>query len=348
MYKGMMQNKFLKIYIIVAFLITASFLAGYFVSIKINVSPSENFFSIKKPFKPLEQYTIENLGKSKYSGDTIEMGQIIEENDAYSSRQFVFRFAPETMVDTYKNTTGVVNIPLSKDTKKWPLVVLIRGYVDQKLYKSGDGTKNVSRFLATNNFLTISLDYLGYAGSDSEAGNIFESRFQTYTATLSLIKSIENGILNDYWDGKNIFIWGHSNGGQIALTILSASEGGYPTVLWAPVSKPFPYSILYYTDESEDNGKLIRSELSKFEKIYDVEKYSLTNYLDKIKAPIELHQGTDDDAVPVSWSDALVAKMKSLDKDIKYIKHIGADHNMQPDWDNAARQSFEFYNEHLL
>jgi len=127
------------------------------------------------------------------------------------------------------------------------------------------------------------------------------------------------------------------------LITLEITGGNYPTVLWAPVSKPFPYSVLYYTDESEDRGKLIRSELSKFERLYDVEKYSLTNYLDMINAPLQIHQGTNDDAVPVSWSNTLTSDLKSLNKRVEYIKHTEADHNMNPDWNNTAEQSLKYF-----
>ena len=53
-----------------------------------------------------------------------------------------------------------------------------------------------------------------------ESSDIFESRFQTYTTVLTLAKSLDS---LEKWDQKNIFIWAHSNGGQIVLTFLAAS-----------------------------------------------------------------------------------------------------------------------------
>ena len=85
---------------------------------------------------------------------------------------------------------------------------------------------------------------------------------------LSILESLDS---IKEWDEENIFFWGHSNGGQVALTILEITGKDYPTTLWAPVTKPFPYSILYYTDESEDKGKYIRRELSRFENLYNTD-----------------------------------------------------------------------------
>ena len=121
----------------------------------------------------------------------------------------------------------------------------------------------------------------------------------------------------------------------------------YPTVLWAPVSKPFPYSILYYTDDYEDRGKALRKAIADFEKDYDIELYSLTNYLDKINAPIELHQGTTDESVPQKWSDTLAAQLKEKGKEIEYFIYPGADHNLLGGWNPAAARSLDFYEKYL-
>ena len=102
----------------------------------------------------------------------------------------------------------------------------------------------MGEYFRDNEYITLAPDFLGYGGSDSESSNIFESRFQTYTTVLTLLKSINKENFPN-WDQKNIFIWAHSNGGQIALTVLEITGENYPTVLWAPVTESFPYSILF-------------------------------------------------------------------------------------------------------
>jgi len=149
------------------------------------------------------------------------------------------------------------------------------------------------------------------------------------------------------WDGENTFIWGHSNGGQIAITILEVTKKSIPATLWAPVTKPFPYSILYYTDESSDKGKFIRSELAEFEKLYDVEKYSLDNYITNIDAVLQIHQGTADDAVPADWTDGFVQDLEEEEIDVTYYKYQGADHNLRPSWDTVVERDYNFIVENL-
>ncbi len=284
------------------------------------------------------KYSIEEIENYDIQEGKMEIKEEIEEKDNFTSFNFEFYFNPNLDGKTSKKTSGMINIP--KKEGKYPLVIMIRGYVDPKNYKTGVGSKNLSYFLTERGFITISPDFLGYAQSDKEAQNIFESRFQTYTTVISLIESLDQ---IEKWDGKNLFLWGHSNGGQIALYTLEATKKDLPTVLWAPVSAPFPYSILYYTIESEDKGKFIRRELAKFEENYDVDKFSIINYFDRINTKIEIHQGGNDDAVPVNWSENLYKALTNLKKDVKYHFYPNADHNLRPDWNEAAFKTFEFY-----
>lgn len=290
--------------------------------------------------RPLDKYAFEILSKKEVPPAQIEIGEIVKEDPDFNSYLFSFSFDPTLEGKEKKKVTGLINIPTVKGP--FPVIVMLRGYVDQKLYKTGDGTKRAAEFFAKNGYVTIAPDFLGYGGSDKESGNIFESRFQTYTTTMVLLKSLPT--LPQY-NGAIPFLWGHSNGGQIALTILEITGENYPTTLWAPVSKPFPYSILYYTDESEDRGKLIRHELATFEETYDVELYSLTNYLDKISAPMQIHQGTGDDAIPLEWTDNLVKNFEKMEEEVEYYKYPGADHNLQPAWNTVVARNLLFFRE---
>lgn len=306
--------------------------------------------------RPFEKYTIENLSKSELLPGIITIKEILEEEESYNSYLFEFNFSPNPRSTKIKKTTGRITVPNNFDSQTLGVILMIRGFVPQELYYTGSGTKNAANYFAENGYMTIAPDFLGYGGSDKEAEDIFESRFQTYTTVISLLKTLEglknnsnlfntnNYFATDLFNYSSLFLWAHSNGGQIALTTLEITGKNYPTVLWAPVSKPFPYSILYYTDDVEDGGKFLRKKLAEFESLYDTDKYSLTNYLDKINASIQLNQGTADESVPAIWSDNFALTLKDLEKDIEYIKYPGADHNMRPLWDAVIKSNLEYYN----
>ncbi|KKU04078.1 MAG: Peptidase [Candidatus Woesebacteria bacterium GW2011_GWC2_47_16] len=323
-------------------LILLMFLAGWFLHSLFNPRQTpESPISQIKP-RPFDKYAIENLAKVQVQKSKIEIGETLKEDGGFTSSLFSFSFDPTLANKETKKVTGLINIPAGEGP--FPLIVMFRGYVDQKLYQTGDGTKRAGEYFAQNGFISVAPDFLGYGASATEAANIFESRFQTYTTALVLLNSL-NSIPD--WDGTNVFIWGHSNGGQIALTVLEITGSAIPTALWAPVSKPFPYSILYYTDESDDRGKLIRRELAQFEETYDPDLYALDLYYHRLAAPIQLHQGTGDDAVPKEWSDELAKKLEGLDIDLDYFVYPGADHNLNPAWNTVVARNVSFFEKHL-
>jgi len=354
----------MRVFLISAFISIVMFSIGWFSYAYVHrVSPRGATTDIKEVVsKPLEKYSIENLQKANWQSGTFKVEKQIADEKEYTSYLFTFTFNPEVEGTKKAKTTGQINIP--KGDGPFPLVLMFRGYVDQTMYSTGTGTRPAAKYFAEHGFMTIAPDFLGYAGSDTEAANIFESRFQTYTTAVSLLKTIEqfksdnkSPQVNSEIDGfseltnrlinySSLSLWAHSNGGQIALTTLAITGAKYPTTLWAPASKPFPYVVLYFTDESNDGGKFIRNELAKFEDVYDVDNYSYTNYIDTIDAPVQIHQGTADDAVPIAWTNELVGKLKKADKDVTYHTYPGADHNLRPSWDEVVAKDVEFFKKH--
>lgn len=314
----------------------------------------KNVISEIKPH-PLDKYSIENLSLARVYPSQIEIDRVIKDNSTFTSYKFSFSFDPTLTSGPKKKVSGLINIP--KGNGPFPVIIMFRGYVNQKQYVIGTGTQHAAEFFAQNGFITMAPDFLGYGDSDSEAGDIFESRFQTYTTSLTLLKSIETlkgsplKVASNYIniDTNNIFIWGHSNGGQIALAILEITGKAYPTVLWAPNSAKFPYSILYYLDEASDEGKLVITKLADFMGNYDVIKYSIRSYFDKINpdTKMQIHQGLADNAVPVVWTDSLTKRLKDLKLKILYLKYPGADHNLTPSWQKAVENSLSFFKSNL-
>ena len=226
-----------------------------------------------------------------------------------------------------KRVSGLANIP--KAEGNYPVIIMFRGFVPNDIYKPGVGTQPSAQVFVHNGFITLAPDFLGYGQSASGSADGFENRFQTYTTALTLLSSLaklNTGLSSEYSgtisaDMTKIGIWGHSNGGHVALSVLALSGVTYPTVLWAPVSKSFPYSILYYTDESDDQGKALRKALGSFEAIYNTDDFSPERYYKWIKAPLEINQGTADQEVPYWWSEDLVATLTKQGTDVTYLSY---------------------------
>lgn len=309
-------------------------------------------FTKKVDDRPLDKYSYENLRKRQYDGSEIKFDHVLRVNPYYTTWLFFY-------YSDGKKVSGVADMPAKyKDIPSAALsdsgvvkIVMIHGFVEEKTYYSGFGTENVAGELARQGYITLAPDLLGLGQSDPNPKDEFEARFQTYITVLNLLESVDKqchpavpvGVGGAQDDKCKVGIWGHSNGGQIALSVLEISGKPIPTVLWAPVSKFFPYSILYYIDQFEDQGKYLRGSLAKFESKYDVKKYSITSFFDWINAPILLQQGAVDRDVPVWWSDELAKRLADSGKQIDYKVYPGADHNLQPAWNRAVADVESFF-----
>lgn len=324
--------------------------------------------SLKSPFVaqlkpapelPLLKYSLINMQTYPYQGSQITVNEQISSSADFDSYLFSYQTLNKTM-------TGQLNIPTTPAPKTgYPVVIMIRGWVPEETYVTGTGTKSAAAVLAKNGYVTLAPDFFGYGDSDPEVLDTWEARFQKPINIVELIKTIQlNPLLsiNDQVvelnpNHEEMHIWAHSNGGQISLAALEISGLPIKTSLWAPVTAPFPYSILFFSDEHQDEGKKMRKWLSLFEDEYDVFEFSITQHLDQLRAPLQIHQGTSDDAVPVSWNDEFIEKIELENKrrlestdsaklapiEINYFRYPGANHNLQPNWNQAIHRDLVFF-----
>jgi uncharacterized protein len=287
------------------------------------------------------------LKNRTYTDGNIVFGDVVGESPFYTSYLFTYD-------SDGKKVSGLAHVP-ANTTQPVPIIIQFRGYMDPTTYTSGGGTIHSSEVFAKNGFLTLAPDFLGYGQSASPSADAMEERFETYTTALNLLASVKN--INQSLKNANIpltanpqkiGIWGHSNGGHIAIATAEITGTDAPVVLWNPVSRTFPYSILYYSDDLPDNGKGLRKLIANFEKDYDIEKYSPSNFLSWINAPIQLHQAIDDEAVPKKWSDDFNKNLKDLGKDITYYTYPGEDHDFHNgSWNTVVERSTEFFQKYL-
>lgn len=318
---------------------------------------------------PLLKYTIPALTAQTFTpSGPLTLTQTLPPQPTFTS--YLFQFTT-----TGKKMTGLVNVPATPaPAAGYPVLVMTRGYVPKEIYQPGVGTKNAAEFFAAHGFVTVAPDFLGYGGSDPDMTDSWESRFIKPIQLVELIKTIQtspslratDSAMTAKLDPSKLGIWAHSNGGQISLTALEVLQQPIPATFWAPVTAPFPYSLLYFSDEESDEGKATRKWISSFEKDYDAFDFSLTQNLDQLHGEFNLHHGTADDAALKAWSDEFLVKVKKVNTDrataaktasdsavkndpikFNYYVYPGANHNLQPGWDTAIQRDLEFFNKQL-
>ncbi|MBL7078061.1 dienelactone hydrolase family protein [Candidatus Shapirobacteria bacterium] len=289
------------------------------------------------PERVYAEYSFDSLSQKKYEGSQIKLEREILKEEKYTS--WVFSYLSDG-----QKVTGQLNLP--KKTGKSPVVIMLRGYADKEIYFTGLGTRKAAGVLAENGFITFAPDFLGFGGSDSETTDVLLNRFKRPVTVLNLIASLNNFPQADL---NHVFLWAHSNGGQIALSVLEISGFNYPATLWAPVTLGFPECVLDYIDQENltPEAQKVLSAVNDFETTYDPKIFSTDNYYQKINAPIQIHQGGADPWVPAEWQEDLIKELNKLKKEVTYYYYPQADHNLEPSWDTVVQKDLEFFNRFL-
>lgn len=363
---------------VVTLLIVAAAAAGagyYWATSNHGSTPFPNPL-VSEPPRPLLRYSIPNLQYWQFQTSALQLEDVLSDQETYTSYLFSYTTLGKRM-------TGQINIPKPLPAQA-PAIIMVRGFVPLDTYTTGVGTRNAARVYAENGFITVAPDFFGYGDSAPEPEDGWQARFEKPIVVIELLKSLQAqpvtipAAISDTETNQdvtigNIGFWGHSNGGQIVLTSLEVLGESYPTTLWAPVTVPFPYSVLFFTDEAEDEGKGMRAWLSILERDYDVFDFSLTQHLDRLAGPFQLHHGEADEAALKTWSDEFVAKVNQensrreteleslatisattitdpllLPIEYQYFIYPGADHNLMPGWDVVTQRDVDFFQSHLL
>jgi dienelactone hydrolase len=260
------------------------------------------------PNQPLRKYSIQNLQTYQFQLSEVNLEKIMEKKPEYTSYLFSYKTLGKRM-------TGQVHIPNGSPDQVFPVIVMVRGYVPPEEFTTGSGTRWQAAEFAKAGYVTIAPDFLGFGGS-GQAGPGWEERFEKPVNVIELIKSLRQHKHLEFKqtafqiDTEHMGIWAHSNGGQITLSTLAGLAEPIPATFWAPVTAPFPYSVLYYSDEMDDGGRGMRSAVASFESVYNVQEYSSSQYMNRLRGPLQLHQGALDDAVPLKWSDEFVQRVR--------------------------------------
>lgn len=303
---------------------------------------------------PLLQYSFPRLmQRQAESSEIVISREAARTPDAVS---YVFSYTSQQ-----RKISGMINVPIRPVDQSAPLPVLImlRGYVPPEEYEIGKGTQHVAIEYVKKGYITIAPDFLGHGESDAEPSSaLFEGRFIKPLNITDLLASVDrlggmplmfNGQPIAYADTSRIGMWGHSNGGQIALSVLEITGRAIPTTLWAPVTKQFPYSVLYFTDEYEDQGKGLRAAIAAFEQDYNIDEFTIGEYVNRITGKMLLHQGTNDDAVPKEWSDDFHSLVfgKGMRDQIAYYVYPQADHGLYPFHSTVIARDIAFFDKEL-
>ena len=231
---------------------------------------------------------------------------------------------------------AVPNTP--KPTAGFPVIVANHGFdptPDTIVSRPGDYYRDVPDIYAREGFLVVMPDYRGHNISE---GFEFTTGFLAtnyYTLDVLALLSALSGL--DDADLDNLFMWGHSLGGEIALRTLLVDGSILGASLWSPVGGSLWEQAYHYSwydsiddTDSHDKPKARMDELSRdidsLSFPYDPNSSEPGRFLHFLDTPIVVHHAKDDDEVPYIWSELLATKLELQNKTYTFYSYESDNH----------------------
>lgn len=296
-----------------------------------------------KPQKPtLTDDSIPIMAEKEFRGSDLKLGKILDKNENYTRYSMTYESEGFTI-------SGIMNVPSGKGP--FPVLILNHGFIEPKNYSVGQGLKREQDFLAKNGYVVLHSDYRNYGDSDYDPNNDVRPRSGYVEDIINAISAVRNSDLT-FLDKANIGMLGHSMGGGIAINVMvTKPDIAKAYVLLAPINANYKINFDKWVVPDEEFSGIAEKfyqQYGTYQENPDFwESISAINYLDRIRTPIMLHQGTLDDQVPVAWSQKLVEDLKGHDKEITYYEYPGESHTFINAQSFVMQRTLEFFDKTL-
>jgi dipeptidyl aminopeptidase/acylaminoacyl peptidase len=283
------------------------------------------------------KYSLDYLREKQFGPSPITTEQTVRETAGFTS--FTISYQADGLTQY-----ALMNVP-NQGKEKYPVVIVNHGYIPPDQYSTTQSYINTSAFYANNGFLVVKPDYRGH--NNSQTNNQPNSRLAYAVDVLTLLNSLEN---IDQADTDNVFMYGHSMGGDITLRILESSNKIKAASLWAPVARSFPESILFFIRKNRDADRIREFEKEIFDNYTESEFAALNplNYLDRVDTPVIVHHGSADQSVPYQWSVDLVEKLNQAGKPVEFFTYQNDNHDIAGNFTTALNRDVAFFRSNLV
>ncbi|MEA2007058.1 MAG: alpha/beta fold hydrolase [Patescibacteria group bacterium] len=278
--------------------------------------------------------------EKKFEGSDLKMGRVLETNGVYT-RYYI------TYLSEGLKISGIMNLP--KGEGPFPVIVANHGYIDPEIYTNGRGLKREQDHLARSGYVVIHSDYRNYAESDFDPRNEVRPRSGYVEDIMNLLSAIQKSEF-EFLDKENIGMLGHSMGGGITINVMTIAPSHVKAyVLLAPINANYEENFdRWVATEWPELAQEIFDTYGTFEEKPDFwESVSAINYLDNVKHPVQLHQGTADKDVPTQWSRDFAKALEKENKEIEYFEYPGIGHSFVNNFRVVMKHTIDFFDGQL-
>ena len=284
------------------------------------------------------EYFIETIREHPTHGKNLVITGELPQSDGYRKFTIQYRVGATTI-------GGIMNVPRAVPPPHgFPILILNHGLIASDIYFSGRGSAREQDYFTRHGYVTIHPDYRGLASSTPNTA-VHHDFYAGYTEDVSgLVDAVKESSF-DFLDANRIGMWGHSMGGGIAERVMVARTDIRAFVLFAPIAANAEENFFELpTDEVSwlrdtygygDEGKKIFDQISPI------------NYFQYISAPVQIHHGTGDTAVPIAFSKETYAALEQAGKQAELYIYPNEPHEFIANWSLAAARALQFFDRYV-
>lgn len=312
---------------------------------------------------------IEVMREQSYTSSPITIEQTLDAGTNYN------RYLVSYVSEGY-TIYALMTVPFgSPPDSGWPVIIFNHGYIHPPDYRTTENYVTYMDMLASSGYIVFKSDFRGHGNS---AGPIVGGGYGSPGYTADVLNAIESLKNYEGADPDRFGMWGHSMGGQVTLRAMVVSQDIKAGVIWAGAIAPyseiisqwsfggqerdddFLSNILPERNQSNDRtvqgwGQSFGGWVEEFTATYGTyeqnpdfwETISPNSYLADLSGPIQIHHGTADWMVPLTWSEEFTQEMDAVNMPYEFYIYDDDDHNISGNYREAMQRTVAFFNQYV-
>ncbi len=257
---------------------------------------------------------------------------------------------------------GLLTIPFAEPPEGgYQAIVFNHGYIPPSTYKTLERYTAYVDYLARSGFVVFKIDLRGHGESEGTPSGSYFSPGYTIDA-ISALKSLQK---LDYIDPQGIGMWGHSMAGNLVLRAMLVEPEIQAGVIWAGAVYSYVDFLTYgindqtyrplATPQDAEEDEPRRGTRAVFD-VYgspDTDQFywqavSLTENINFLDSPLQIHHSADDPVVNIEYSHGLAGVLLENGKEYEFYIYESGGHNLiSPFFDQAMLRTVKFFEDNL-
>jgi uncharacterized protein len=301
------------------------------------------------------EITVEYLRDLEITGSEITVEQELDQT--YYYHQYIVSYISEG-----NKIYALLTIPSVEPPEGgFKAIVFNHGYIPPAAYRTTEYYTAYVDYLARSGFVVMKIDYRGHGQSEGvPSGSYFSPGY-----TIDSITALKSLQTMDSIDPQGIGMWGHSMAGNLVLRAMLIEPDIKAGVIWAGAVYSYDDFVKYGIDDNTYRPPVIPEDQEasdprrRSREIFDIygrpdtqvdywEAVSLTENIEYLNSPIQLHHAQDDTVVNVGYSFDLAVTLQENGKQYELYTYEGGGHNLiSPYFDQAMLRTVEFFRNNL-